>query len=294
MLFRQSRLGALIFCILGLSFLANCSFAQGNTDMQTRPIAVFENQQFAIEFTPTEECVEKYGKTASSKFEDDIVTISYEILEYNTLCSLTSPALPGPWALGHFLVPVEGLPEGRYAVEIRGLFDGEAVAGSSYKTVNVLSTDHYVGEGLLHFGLGSPKPNEVVSGIGVIRGWACTDEPVLIGHISYKIDDNPIQAIPYGSSRRDTKTVCGGKVQNGYGAVINWNRFSLGEHTFKLFVDGQEVVNQNIVVSGTGERFLKGLDAEYVLDNFPNAGDKTTVRWSQSAQDFTIVDVERE
>lgn len=291
MLCRRCGVQALVVSTLLLCFLTNNAFAQDRREIHTRPIVVFENQGFEIEFTPHQECVERYGNAASSKMEGDVITISYEIFEYDKTCAIASPALPGPWPLGHFLVPVEGLLEGTYTVSLSGIFNGTVVAGSMDKTVRVFSTDNFLGAGQLHFNHETPISNEVVSGIGVIRGWACRDEPVLIGQISFQIDGNPRAVIPHGSSRGDTQEVCGGHINNGYGAIINWNRFGDGNHTFALFIDGEEKLSRDFVVSGTGENFLKDLEAEYQLNDFPSPGDMTTVRWSEAAQNFIIVDV---
>lgn len=151
----------------------------------------------------------------------------------------------------------------------------------------------------LEMGLGSPGPGEVVGGFGTIRGWACYPRqagaiPGTIGKVSYQVDTRAIKPVLYGSPRGDTAERCGGNVENGFAAPINWNRFSLGEHTFTLYVDGEEAISHDVVVSGTGETYLRELEAEYELSNFPRGGDTTTVQWSQSAQDFTIIGVERD
>lgn len=152
----------------------------------------------------------------------------------------------------------------------------------------------------LQMGLGSPKADDVVGGFGVIRGWACYTKnqfgiPAIIGNVSYQVDNGNINPVPYGSSRGDVTEPCGGKLTTaGFAAPTNWNRFSLGTHTFRLYVDGEEVINHDVIVSGTGETYLRGLEAEYILDNFPDVGATTTIEWSQPAQDFTIIGVERE
>lgn len=198
-------------------------------------------------------------------------------------------------------MPVSGLPAGFYSIYVSGYagelpieFDFDNPQMTPRATIQI-----YPGTLDLQKGLGSPKQNEMVGGFGVIRGWACYKDNLVrvrasIGKLSYQIDDGPLNPVPYGSSRGDVTERCDGLSNTGFGAPINWNRFSLGKHTFKLFVDGEEVINRNIIVSGTGETFLRGFDAEYVLDDFPNVGEKTTVRWTQSAQNFTIIGVESE
>lgn len=256
----------------------------------SRPYYVYENKSFELEFLVS-------GNTTSWNPRPYYLVDGTDIVVFYERIPQPGPS-PAPPLVDILVVQeISGLPAGEYSVYVAPYSGGESTAfnfaGTPRGTITV-----YPGAIDLDLGLGSPKPDEIVGGVGVIRGWACYSQdfkPVAttIGTISYQIDNTPLKPVPYGTSRGDVTERCLGNESTGFAAPINWNRFSVGEHVFKLFVDGQEVVSQSIVVSGTGETFLRGLDAEYELSNFPSDGDTTTVKWSQSAQDFTIVDVVR-
>ncbi len=276
------------------SFLTNNSLSQTVVEISTNPLVVFENQSFEINYAIEIPCVTKYGNFLASEMQGKSITLIFDVLEYSTQCLLAVPTPSGPWALGHFSTTLEGTPAGVYRVDfipLNMLDTLPNLAANITGEINVYKPDSFLGTGQLYFNHESPKVSEVVSGIGVIRGWACYDEPMHVGQIRYQIDDGPLVAIPYGSSRGDTLEVCNGKIDNGYGAVINWNLLEDGNHTFTLFVDGEALYSEAFAVSGTGEPFLTGLDAEYKLQDFPGPGEVSTVRWSQSAQNFIIVGV---
>lgn len=147
----------------------------------------------------------------------------------------------------------------------------------------------------------SPRAGTVVSGIGVIRGWACYHKSKgsafpdydggHIGRVSYRVDEYPEVDIPYGSSRTDTSEICG--TQNtltGYGGVTYWGAYGTGEHTFTLYVDGEEVENFQFSVAAPATGFQKGLAGEYELSDFPGPGDRVRLEWSEADQNFIIVE----
>ncbi|NJN45262.1 MAG: hypothetical protein HC808_00775 [Candidatus Competibacteraceae bacterium] len=82
--------------------------------------------------------------------------------------------------------------------------------------------------------LESPQQGSLESGISLIRGWVCDADLVEI-----QIDDREPQPVAYGTNRSDTREVCD-DVDNGFGFTVNWNNYGDGDHTLKLFVDGEE------------------------------------------------------
>ncbi len=131
--------------------------------------------------------------------------------------------------------------------------------------------------------LESPSANAFVrSGVGLIRGWACDATQIEIS-----INDGPRLAAGYGTQRPDTASVCGDQ-NNGFGLTFNWNSIGDGVHHLRAFVDGVEFANTNFTVTTLGQDFITGLVRNYLLPNFPGAGQSTPVRWSEPHQNFVI------
>ena len=74
--------------------------------------------------------------------------------------------------------------------------------------------------------LENPGPESFQSGIGVISGWVCEAEEIVI-----ELNGAP-QAVAYGTERLDTARVCG-DTDNGFGLLFNWNLLGDGEHTVR-------------------------------------------------------------
>ena len=139
--------------------------------------------------------------------------------------------------------------------------------------------------------LENPRNNSSQSGVGMVTGWVCEAETVEV-----EIDGNPQTYLAaYGTERSDTAyapdgtEICG-DTDNGFGLLLNWNRFGDGEHTVVAFVDGVELGRATITVTTLGEEFPKGLDGEYTLDGFPDSESSVVIRWEESLQNFVIVE----
>ena len=72
-----------------------------------------------------------------------------------------------------------------------------------------------------------PLPNSFQSGVGIISGWACEANKLEI-----QIDAGALFEAAYGTSREDTRVVCG-DANNGFGLTFNWNLLGDGEHTIR-------------------------------------------------------------
>lgn len=181
-------------------------------------------------------------------------------------------------------IPIEGITEeGIYDVDFfirqssasSDLFADENFAGSFAFSVDT-SLPVYYAE--------TPIAGKTYSGVGVIRGWACNASTVEV-----QFNDAPRLTVAYGSSRPDTRDLCG-DATNGYGMVFAWGNLGNGAHIARTFIDGVEVSQVGFTVSGLDEPFINGLSAEYVLENFPLFGESVVVRWSQPDQNFIIVE----
>ena len=130
----------------------------------------------------------------------------------------------------------------------------------------------------------NPAEGSTQSGIGLISGWRC-DADVL----EIEFEDGSRSIAAYGTARGDTESACGDS-DNGFGLLYNFNLLGTGEHTIKALADG-EVFREttfNVLRPSTGE-FATGLEAEVVVQDFPQPGHSVTLEWSQGQQNFNII-----
>ena len=131
--------------------------------------------------------------------------------------------------------------------------------------------------------LGNPQPHSFQSGVGVISGWACHAQEIVI-----ELDGVPYRA-GYGTTRPDTQERCG-DTDNGFSLLWNWNNLGAGTHTVRALIDGVEFANTTVRVTTFGEAFLRGASGTFNLPNFPTSGDTTGVQWEEALQNFVITD----
>ena len=134
--------------------------------------------------------------------------------------------------------------------------------------------------------LENPGANSFQSGIGVISGWVCEADEVELA-----IGDAGRQRAAYGTERADTLDACG-DTDNGFGLLFNWNLLGEGEYEVVAFVDGDELGRATVRVTTLGEEFLRGVEGECTVDDFPTLGETVTLEWQQNSQNFVITDVE--
>ena len=139
--------------------------------------------------------------------------------------------------------------------------------------------------------LENPAPASFQSGIGVLSGWVCDAEEVVI-----EIDEMPLDAA-YGTSRADTAALpdgtrlCG-DTDNGFGLLFNWNMLGDGEHTAVALVDGVELARATVTVTTLGEEFLYDVAGTCVLADFPAPGETVSLTWQEACQNFLITGLE--
>ncbi len=134
--------------------------------------------------------------------------------------------------------------------------------------------------------LENPGPNSFQSGIGVISGWVCEAEAVEL-----EIGAAGRQAAAYGTERLDTAGVCG-DTDNGFGLLFNWNLLGEGEHAVVAYADAQELGRATVRVTTLGAEFLRDVEGECMVEDFPDMGRTVTLEWQQNSQNFVITDVE--
>jgi LmbE family N-acetylglucosaminyl deacetylase len=133
--------------------------------------------------------------------------------------------------------------------------------------------------------LEDPSPHSFQSGIGIIRGWVCR-----AARIDIVFDDRDTLQAAYGTSREDTRSVCG-TAQTGFGLLFNWNNLGDGAHTVRALADGIEFGRATITVTTLGTDFLRGKSADVQVFDFPQAGADLSLVWQESMQNFAITQV---
>ena len=134
--------------------------------------------------------------------------------------------------------------------------------------------------------LENPGPNSFQDGVGVISGWVCEAEAVEL-----EIGTTGRQGAAYGTERLDTLGVCG-DTDNGFGLLFNWNLLGDGEHTVVAWVDGIELGRATVRVTTLGVEFLRDVEGECVVEDFPILGETVLLEWQQNSQNFVITGVE--
>ena len=172
---------------------------------------------------------------------------------------------------------------------------GEAVAAGTYYLAVSAGTSGSGGAYTLEVQYSAaqfenPRPASPQSGLGVLSGWVCDADSVVI---EFARPNDVVWQVPaaYGTLRTDTESVCGDS-DNGFGLLWNWNKLGPGTHTVRAVVDGIVLPAHPTTVTtlGLGELPL-GLSGKYDLADFPVEGETTTVQWEQALQNFVIASV---
>lgn len=132
--------------------------------------------------------------------------------------------------------------------------------------------------------LENPAPDSRQSGIGVVSGWKCE-----AGELSLSFDGMPSSRVAYGTSREDTRSVCG-DADNGFSYLINWNLLGDGPHTLTLYDDGVAFATATFEVVTMGTPFIRNTSGTKHVVDFPALGEGTTLQWQEGAQNFIVSD----
>ena len=130
--------------------------------------------------------------------------------------------------------------------------------------------------------LENPSLGSAQSGVGVISGWACEAEEIVI-----ELNGVPYRA-GYPTTRPDTQGVCGDS-DNGFSLLWNWNNLGPGTHTVRALLDGNEFANTTVQVTTFGEPFRRGLSGTFPIPDFPRPGENKRLQWEESLQNFVII-----
>ena len=141
--------------------------------------------------------------------------------------------------------------------------------------------------------LENPRAGSVQSGIGVVSGWVCAAAQIEIEFTHGTTGAVSRWTAGYPTSRGDTRAVCEDDGENGFSVLLNWNLLGEGRHSVRALADGVEFARRSITVRTLGlGPFPRDLTGEFVLPDFPQAGQETTIRWEESLQNFVITGAE--
>ena len=127
-----------------------------------------------------------------------------------------------------------------------------------------------------------PRPGAIQSGVGVVSGWKCA-----AGAITIRFDGGPPIAVPYGSSRDDTRFICE-NTENGFALQWNYNLLTEGEHLIEVFDEGERFASAAFTVTKIGAEFLSGRVGSCEVDDFPFPGERVVLEWQEASQNFVI------
>lgn len=131
--------------------------------------------------------------------------------------------------------------------------------------------------------LDNPVPGSFQSGLGMIHGWECDADEVVV-----QINGTPSPAV-YGTPRPDTQGVCG-DTDNGFEHLLNWNALGDGRHDVVVLVDGTELGRASVTVTTFGTAFLHGAHGTCTVPDFPRPGETVPLVWQEARQQFGITD----
>lgn len=103
----------------------------------------------------------------------------------------------------------------------------------------------------------SPASGQTVSGVGIIRGWAFSDQTgVQITQVTFSIDGKTIGAIPCCSERPDVRDAypqhpAENTLNSGFGLIRNYGVQTNGLHTFTITIQDSNGVQAQRVITHT-------------------------------------------
>ena len=131
--------------------------------------------------------------------------------------------------------------------------------------------------------LENPAPGSFQSGLGMIHGWECDADEVVV-----QINGTPSPAVT-GTPRPDTQGVCG-DTDNGFEHLLNWNALGDGRHDVVVLVDGTELGRASVQVTTFGTAFLHGAHGTCEVPDFPAPGERVSLVWQEARQQFGPTD----
>lgn len=173
-----------------------------------------------------------------------------------------------------------------YVSDVNTLTDTFLSEGTGISTENdkfMANTFAFAAASALSMGVvENPANGGVASGISVFSGWWCD-----AGEIYVTIDGGVPKLAAYGTTRNDTRSVCG-DANNGWALLFNYGLLGDGVHTAVVTADGETIGSTTFTVTTYGTSFLAGESGDFLINDFPNPGNTAVYTWSQPNQNLIL------
>ncbi len=148
-----------------------------------------------------------------------------------------------------------------------------------------------------------PRPLTVQNGLGMVAGWLCSADPVVL-----EIDGQPYYPAPLPapvSPPSDLVISLGGSglppravdpdelcddTATGFGLPVNWNLLGDGQHTLIAYLDGIEFARTVVDVTTLGEEFVHDAHGTCSVPDFPLPDHSVSLVWQEAGQHFALSD----
>lgn len=139
----------------------------------------------------------------------------------------------------------------------------------------------------LHGTLENPVAGSIESGVGLVSGWHCTAQKITVFINGVDLGESGV-----GSIRNDTRSICG-HANTGFSLLYNYNILEPGEHLIQVYADGHLLDQREFSsVRSGGQPYLAGANRTVEVEDFPTAGTRATLTWSQAKQSFVVTSVD--
>ena len=151
--------------------------------------------------------------------------------------------------------------------------------------------------------LDPPLTDTPHTGLGVLTGWVCSPDAVVL-----EIDGQPYQPAPLPAPTPgppggvvgiggtpapppavDPRELCG-DTATGFGLPVNWNLLGDGEHTLVARLHEYEFARATVQVTTLGEEFVRDAQGTCVVPDFPLPAHTVTLVWQEAGQHFALTD----
>ncbi len=148
-----------------------------------------------------------------------------------------------------------------------------------------------------------PRPITVQNGLGMVAGWLCSEDPVVL-----EIDGLPYHPAPQpapvppplphvvgtGGSGLPPRAVDPHELcddtATGFGLPVNWNLLGDGQHTLIAYLDGIEFARTLVDVTTLGEEFVHDAHGTCSVADFPLPDHSVSLVWQEAGQHFALSD----
>ena len=148
-----------------------------------------------------------------------------------------------------------------------------------------------------------PPPLTVQNGLGMVAGWLCSADPVVLeidglpyhpASLPAPVPEPPGLVVGFSGSEPPPRAVdphdlCD-DTATGFGLPLNWNLLGDGEHTLIARLDGIEFARTVVDVTTLGEEFVHDAHGTCSVPDFPLPDHTVNLVWQEAGQHFALSD----